>query len=916
MGLAQARRQYRQYLAENNGNPLLASHNPVTATDVVFLNIQGTHFRVSSTVLGLFPDSVLMAMFPTGIIPFYSVVNGKEIATTVPGVRLGAAAAAHAMVTKALESKKNGDPNSQRESRTSSSAAQGQSSKRASFGGGATLSKSSALAWQKFYNSEANGDADADAAEPEDDMESLTDSSSEEEVSVPDDEEMTDPATFSPAEHSMQMDLSGVEDHKICNISFDPKLFQFLLDYFRGVLNSNHEAMVAAEEELQMNEDRQKAEADAAKEAAAAAAGTLNKVEEETIEGENNGSASTTTKLTSGSEEVKPQITTEGAPPATRDNTDTKSPTGKRRSSNLASLNIFRRMSGFRLSIVTFFAGDSSPTKLGSQLTPSVATPEIPIPMRPIHSIIVLREELEYFPVPKWAEKVSDADKPAGMWETIKWKVRRSFSKASGRAALAGLAQGSSGSLQKFREGVELDEMRTDGNNGTSSADLVAHEVKEVKLFCGERLVKERLVAQKFAEDCIDIFERGEKERLHQSISTAEGSSKTGVNGSEEGGEQGSPLQPPQVSIEREKVACEMDEQIMKHQLIASLKIFSADFTEDETKWDYREVEKGKCRVSSVSMLKMREVADIKQAVEAGAAALEEARANSRQTPNPADLTTDSPDAATSNAPTSLVTQVSDAGVAPSVSTQHLNQHLLLKRPVRKCWWEVLTVRVDKDWIERRRSGAKSANETESEGRKSKDSGESSSIGKRLSKHRRSGDKRRKSGKAEEVIVESASGSGEIAKSAGATQESSGSPPDTRVQPETPAEVNGTGAQPNQSADASGIDNVNAGTHGEQEAGISSEPIAPIQQEHVAITIDPNEITASPASSSTDPQPQPQSSEARTSDFRVRLPPEIPLPPSPTDGTHRPSKDFGTRIHAVDVKLWVRRTWTIEFCSM
>ncbi|KAJ3209992.1 hypothetical protein HDU67_005763, partial [Dinochytrium kinnereticum] len=41
------------------------------STDVVYLSLRGTRFCVSSEILGLFPDSVLMSLFPAGLIAFF-----------------------------------------------------------------------------------------------------------------------------------------------------------------------------------------------------------------------------------------------------------------------------------------------------------------------------------------------------------------------------------------------------------------------------------------------------------------------------------------------------------------------------------------------------------------------------------------------------------------------------------------------------------------------------------------------------------------------------------------------------------------------------------------------------------------------------------------------------------------------------
>ncbi|KAJ1565836.1 hypothetical protein HK096_009070 [Nowakowskiella sp. JEL0078] len=46
----------------------------LSTTDVVYLDILSSKFRVPAAILGLFPDSFLMTMFPAGVIPFFSIV--------------------------------------------------------------------------------------------------------------------------------------------------------------------------------------------------------------------------------------------------------------------------------------------------------------------------------------------------------------------------------------------------------------------------------------------------------------------------------------------------------------------------------------------------------------------------------------------------------------------------------------------------------------------------------------------------------------------------------------------------------------------------------------------------------------------------------------------------------------------------
>lgn len=65
------------------------SHIPVPS-DVLYINLHGRVFQVSSLIIGLLPDSVLLTLFPTGNIPFVSSINGQDASSTLQNTRLGA----------------------------------------------------------------------------------------------------------------------------------------------------------------------------------------------------------------------------------------------------------------------------------------------------------------------------------------------------------------------------------------------------------------------------------------------------------------------------------------------------------------------------------------------------------------------------------------------------------------------------------------------------------------------------------------------------------------------------------------------------------------------------------------------------------------------------------------------------------
>ncbi|KAI8847545.1 hypothetical protein BC829DRAFT_238828 [Chytridium lagenaria] len=62
-------------------------------TDVVYLKLRGTRFRVPSEILGLLPDSMLLSLFPTGLIAFYP--GPSEELLNRKGSRINAAKVGH-----------------------------------------------------------------------------------------------------------------------------------------------------------------------------------------------------------------------------------------------------------------------------------------------------------------------------------------------------------------------------------------------------------------------------------------------------------------------------------------------------------------------------------------------------------------------------------------------------------------------------------------------------------------------------------------------------------------------------------------------------------------------------------------------------------------------------------------------------
>ncbi|KAJ3185249.1 hypothetical protein HDU85_001299 [Gaertneriomyces sp. JEL0708] len=376
---------------------------------------------------------------------------------------------------------------------------------------------------------------------------------------------------------------------------------------------------------------------------------------------------------------------------------------GRRKSRQaLSPMNLLRRISTFRISMPTLFAGaDGSPNILGAQPTPIA---ESPTPLcdkpKPTHVVIIVREVMEILPIAAATLVTSPDTKPDGMWETIKRSIRRSFSKASAHGSWSALANTS---LPKAREGVELDTMGVHLSGESEPLDV---HMPAIRAHCARRILRERIMGR-LGEDGIDLFERGETSRGYMPYYGTNrcGDGQPLLNST---GDEGSK------PSARTRVVSEVEEQIFAEHLIDNLRLLSDDFEAGRTEWDYRKISSDKNIVTSMKMLKMRENDDIiRQAIDLGHKfnrtyfngeayqyswgrryrvpddLKDVAFVPSEHEPAPAGITN--------------INAIVNGRDTPHISRNHLLEYLLLKKAFRKCWWEVLHERIDFAWLERKR---------------------------------------------------------------------------------------------------------------------------------------------------------------------------------------------------------------------
>ncbi|KAJ3294584.1 hypothetical protein HK104_003479 [Borealophlyctis nickersoniae] len=728
-----------------------------------------------------------MAMFPTGVIPFYSTLSGREATTTVPGARMGATAAAQ------LAGMRRGSAPTHM---LKSNGKNAEVRRRASFGGGGTMSKSTAMSWQKYYKPEVSDEEDAESSEDDDEV---------------DDEDAS--SAYHPAMDSYESSLDDVDEQKITHINFDPRLFRFLLNYFRDVVSKNEEMHRTASDLAKMNgnataEVTNGVPIEEDPLAAMEEGRGLGDVDEESMEevAESGEKHDGDSEKPAGSETL--EVGEDAA--AAKANNPRSSTTSLKKTSETPFL---RRLSSFKISVVSFFTGSNAQQPdFGPIETPSLPISKPAPSLRPIQSIIVLREEIECYVI----HLAQSEPSAVGGWGSMfKWKGRRSNPKIP--------RQGSST--------VELDDF------STKTASLLQH----VKVYCGERLLEQKLVKKPYAEMAYDIFNATELAAMAASNAGAndeDGDSiKNAYTGIATG--TGAGCRPPKAP--REKVVCELDDQLMHSQLMAALETFS-DFS-SETAWNYREVEPGKAHVSSVAMLTMRDIGEIQAKIDEESKAPPAAAPTGVSNgvgPNTGRRGSAAPSKGSGDSgPAGLITQVEETESA-AVSMHHLNQHLLMKRPVRKCWWEVMPLRVEGQYLERR-----------------------------ISLHRAESVASRKSNGA--VAGSEGDGAG-VGGPSGCGAEASTSRVSTSQDEIAPNPLPTDDAPSSQPSKASSISQI---------ASASTTSVS----------------STAPVPSSDKPSSDKRASSSGPSAGRKWSKSEPKPPP-------------------IDVKLWLRRTWTIEFCSV
>ncbi|KAJ3082305.1 hypothetical protein HK102_001799 [Quaeritorhiza haematococci] len=258
--------------ASGYGNPLSYG------VDVLYLNLRGSRFCVPIPLLKLFPQSVMMNLFPAGYVPpprppILHTANVIMAHRAFQQRRHGNTAQPNAdaqtspSTAEPLQTQQQamGTISSTENSGASDSKSNGQRQSFAAPDNQNTMSKSQSMNWQsRFRQDEEADDVDIDeSSNSEDDDEEghsedeIVDEYDDDLDYLEDGAAMYDewshmPSTSFPPSEFLASDeyLSCLDETVFVPVNFDPRLLRFLLSYFKQILLTNEErARLIAEQE-------------------------------------------------------------------------------------------------------------------------------------------------------------------------------------------------------------------------------------------------------------------------------------------------------------------------------------------------------------------------------------------------------------------------------------------------------------------------------------------------------------------------------------------------------------------------------------------------------------------------------------------------------------------------------------------
>ncbi|KAJ3039433.1 hypothetical protein HDV00_012211 [Rhizophlyctis rosea] len=602
-------------------------HPQTVPRDVAYINCRGIKFRVALPVIGLFPESVLCQMFRDGMIPFHSIVNGKETPYSVYATKQVALMYLQWRMDEILKMKQTGGtPNETTPSVLQQNGAE-----------------------EPYYSNDDFDDHSFDHP----------DFASPADIHRPSNHK----PFYNPLEYSHLYDRNDVDHWKFVECDFDPEQFVFFMGKFKEQLQRNEEVLMKPTPEIVPATNGVANDSEGADGWRAtgkllespdhvsptpdnvAANGVISEGTAES--GPKNGERSR-----AESEEPAPSPDDGGRFGKRRKKSSAAKGSSKRSSSasippdsplssrpsksSLRDLTVptslLRRISSGLVSIKQLLAGSPRHDR-ASNIDPALDNLDMrrrsltPAPGDGwVGDIVILREELDFYPVISTEVELGDGetDEVKKSW---KGRWRRRFS-TKGKESEKDLGDGGMESLESVISAAAAERRWI---------------AKTIKKECGERLRDHRIVVKPYAERGVDLFNVTEAIRQGLSVpsvvskgtgsgtATAASSTSNIPSASEPQAQQQlqpqsqqpttqqqqqeqsiliirptspySLLNPPKVS--RPLMVNELPEQLMHTHLLQALQTLTPDLTSDRT-WDFRKVDDRLPKVSSVVMLPTR----------------------------------------------------------------------------------------------------------------------------------------------------------------------------------------------------------------------------------------------------------------------------------------------------------------------
>ncbi|KAJ3390963.1 hypothetical protein HDU92_000215 [Lobulomyces angularis] len=550
--------------------------NAALSEEIVYLEMRGVKFRISTTILSLLPDSILVALFPTGL------VVPKLLLENNAGNRLN-------------------------------------------------------------FNIDSSMDDNLDNV---------------------------DPSIFGK---KLYFELFNDFSNKVKVNNFDPRLFRFLIKYFKQILAINDERSLQAENKIL---DRE----------------SVIIKDDYTVEFSSNKLEKNTIKLEEDTQNEKNQNIVYN-PDSKISNSSSKVESEKNSKLKKLKEKIFRNPKQSK----TVKSDNMKNGYVDKLIVDNNAPGSDPFPgNKVIHQILMLKEELEFYILPGAINNVgysnipSNDEKLSTTDDVVESCDRNSLFKWKGKRRSSIASKSSRKSIdKKYNEGG--------GHSEILDGQHLNLYLPQIKAICSEYFTAQLPVSGKNFEIELDLLSSSSnslssapnalsKQKLfnNQTSSTSALSKSSNASVDDEGNKP---------TIQDDFL---LSPYMQQKEFIQSLK--SHTHFQNDTHWNYRESDYDKSRIVSVAMLQLKDVIDPLLPAVKSQLAQSDDPSNNKQEQKIIPLEKqhkmaqiDVPD---------LITSAQDHR---QVNSSGIYQSMLYRRPIRKYWWEITTVPTTLEVLEKRR---------------------------------------------------------------------------------------------------------------------------------------------------------------------------------------------------------------------